>query len=112
MITQKISWVEFRAMIFSRIAQLVEDSSCSSYTVLGYKYLDTKLILHYSDCDRVFLFQYKPIDEYHTNTDLDKQFSETSFYTEDYTHEQYMDGIKNFSSNWDRYKPDSNADVK
>jgi hypothetical protein len=106
MITEKITWAQYRAMVFAKIGQLVEDSNCSNYSVLGYKYLDTKLILHYSDCDRVFTFQYNPIDENHTNEDLDMQFEETSFYTKDYSHEEYLKGLNHFIDNWDSRVPE------
>jgi hypothetical protein len=106
MITEKITWAEFRAMTFKKIAEIVEDSNCSNYTIIGYKYLDTKLVLHYRDCARVFLFEYNPIDDDHTNTDLNKQFSVTSFYTKDYSHEEYLEEVKHFSENYNRAQPE------
>lgn len=106
MITTVLTWKEFRAMVFTKIAELVEDSNCSNYTVLGWKHLDVKLILHYRDCDRVFEFTFNIIDEDHTNTDLNKQFEVTSYYTKDYTHEEYMTELDLFSKNWSRREPE------
>ena len=108
MITEKITWEEFRAMTFSRIAKIIEDDlSCSNYTIMGYKYLDTKLVLHYRDCDRVFLFEYNPIGEEYVNTDMNNQFSVTSFYTKDHaSHEDYMKGLEHFKDSYDRAQPE------
>ena len=106
MITEIITWPQYRVMVFNKIAQLVEDSNCSNYTILGYKYLDTRLVIHYRDCDRVFTFQYNQIGDQYTNTDLDKQFEVTSFYTKDYTHEEYLDGLNQFSDNWNSREPE------
>ena len=107
MITQKITWEQFRTMVFSRIAKIVEDSNCSTYTIMGYKYLDVKLVLQYRDCDRVYVFQYNPIDEDHTNTDYSKQFSETSYYTNDQSWEEYMEKVHSFDANYKKAQPET-----
>ena len=106
MITEKITWAEFRAMTFKKIAEIVEDSNCSTYTIMGYKYLDTKLVLHYRDCDRVFLFEYNPIGEDHTNTDLNNQFSITSFYTKDQEFDQYLEKVNMFDQRYKEAQPE------
>ena len=107
MVTEKITWAQFRAMTFSKIAEVIEDANCSNYTIMGYKYLETKLVLHYRDCDRVFLFEYNPIDKDHTNTDMNNQFSVTSFYTKDHaSHEDCLKEMKHFSDNYNRAQPE------
>jgi hypothetical protein len=106
MTTEKITWEQFRARVFSRIAELVEGSNCSNYTIMGYKYLDTKLVLHYADCDQVYEFRYNPIDEDHTNTDYNKQFSETSYYSKDYTWDEYREEVYHFEENYKRVQPE------
>jgi hypothetical protein len=106
MVTKILNWDEFRAMAFQKTTELVQKHNCSNFTLLGWKHLELRLILHFRDCDMVFDFKFNQIDEDHTNTDLDKQFEVTSFYTKDYTHEEFIDEMKHFESNWNRYLPE------
>jgi len=54
--TEKIqtTWPEFRKHVFEKSMQIVEDSNCHTFKIMGYKYLDIRLILYFHDCNEVF----------------------------------------------------------
>lgn len=102
MITKTLTWAEYRVILFERIHSIIEASNCSKYTILGWKHLDTKLIIHYDDCDRVYEFEFNQMGTDYLNTDVSKQFGEKAYYTKDYTHEDYLAEARLFQENWDR----------
>jgi hypothetical protein len=101
-----LSWSEYRILLFERIQSIIESSNCSNYTILGYKFLDTKLILHYHDCNRVFMFEFFQIGEGYVNEDISKQFLETSFYTKDFTYEERMEQPRLFENHYNKDTPE------
>lgn len=104
MITTILTWNDFRSMTFAKIAQLINDANCSTYTILGYNFLDIKLILHYRDCDWVYEFTFNQIGPEYVNEDLNKQFEVTSYYTKDYTFDEYIAQQNEFSENFNKRK--------
>jgi hypothetical protein len=105
-IEKVLSWKEYRVILFQEIQEWIENSNCSHYTILGYRHLDTKLILHYHDCNRVILFEFNQIGEGYTNEDISKQIQVTAFYTEDFTSEQRIEQAKTFNDRWYEDKPE------
>ena len=101
-----LNWKEYRVILFQEIQEWIENSNCMSYSILGYKHLDTKLILHYHDCNRVILFEFFQIGEGYVNEDISKQIQVTAFYTEDFTSEQRISQAKAFSDHWNEDKPE------
>lgn len=102
MITKTLTWAEYRVILFERIQSIIEAANCSKYTILGWKHLDTKLILHYDDWERVFEFEFNQMGTDYLNTDISKQFGENAYYTKDFTHEERLTEINFFKENWDR----------
>jgi hypothetical protein len=97
-----LSWSEYRIILFNKIQELIETSNCNKYTILGYKHVDTKLILHYHDCNRVILFEFDQIGPEYINEDIDKQFKVTSFYTKDFDGDEYLEQSRIFNENFSR----------
>ena len=106
MITKTLTWVEYREILFQRIHSIIEASNASNYTILGWKHLDTKLVLHYQDCDWVYEFRFYQMGTDYLNTDVSKQFGEKAYYTKDFTHEEGLEELKYFSENYNKRLPE------
>lgn len=51
-------------MIMERIGEILADTNAHTFTITGYCHLETKLILHYHDCDEVYIFRYEDKDNF------------------------------------------------
>lgn len=49
---------EFTREVFKQSLAIIENSNCSTYKLLGYKYLDVRLILNFHDCNEVYDFTF------------------------------------------------------
>ena len=43
-------------LIMERIAEILANTNVISFTIAGYTYMETKLVLHFHDCDQVYIF--------------------------------------------------------
>lgn len=74
--------------IFERISQIIGGShNVTNFTITGYKYLSTRLVLHFRDCNQVFDFE-------HINGIL----VEKSYFTKDQTHEEFLYNLEFFNT--------------
>ncbi len=94
--TKQLSWNDFRKQVFSEMMEIVEFSNCARFKILGYKYLDIRLILYFDDCNQVF--------------DFDKNGEEggytvTKFFTKDKSHEEHMEELS-------KWKEETERDIK
>lgn len=94
--SKQITWPEFRSKVFDEAMNIVENSNCSSFKIIGYKYLDIRLILYFDDCNQVFDFDKKGEDGY----------TVTSFFTNDKTHEEHMEERSKFKEESERDIPE------
>jgi len=92
---------EFRKEAFKQAYDLVELRNCSTFTLMGYKYLDIRLILNFHDCNEVYDFTFNG-----------GEMERTSFYTKDTTHEEEMEGMKRFSDFMNFDKPELASETK
>jgi len=51
---KELTWTEFRKQVFESIFKIIENSNCSTYKVMGYNFLDVRLVVYYHDCNQVF----------------------------------------------------------
>ncbi len=52
---------EIRANVFAQIHKLIEDQNAIQFKIIGYKYLDIRLILIFHDCKRIYEWPYQSI---------------------------------------------------
>jgi hypothetical protein len=85
----------FTQEVFKQSQAIVENSNCSTYKLMGYKYLDVRLILNFHDCNEVFDFTFnRGVMEI------------SSFYTKDKGHEENMLGMGQFRDEMERDLPE------
>ena len=90
------NYTEFTAEAFKRSLVIVERSNCSTYKLLGFKYLDVRLILNFHDCNEVYDFTF--------NREV---MEVTSFFTKDIEqHEERMEAMLRFKSEMERDLPE------
>ena len=53
------SFEEFRKITMQNIFELIEKSNSSKFEIIGYKFLDIKLLLIFDDCIQVFIYDFK-----------------------------------------------------
>ena len=68
----------------------------STYTITGYRLLETRLVIHYHDCDEVFDFM-----------DCDGKVTMNRFFTKNYEGDGYLDSIKHFSELHEKCQPET-----
>jgi hypothetical protein len=97
MIVENITnYTEFTAEVFKRSLEIVERSNCSTYKLLGYKYLDVRLILNFHDCNEVYDFTFNG-----------NVMEVESFFTKDIEqHEERMEAMLRFKSEMERDLPE------
>jgi hypothetical protein len=89
------NYSEFHAEVFKQAHAIMEDSRCSTFTLIGYKYLDVRLILNFHDCNQVFDFTFN------------REVMEVeSFFTKDLDHDVRMDEMKKFKTEMEYHKPE------
>lgn len=76
---KELSWEDFRKEVFARVMRLVENSNCSNFKIMGYKYLDIRVILYFRDCNQVFDYKKGEFE-----------IEMTKFFTANKTHEDFM----------------------
>jgi hypothetical protein len=82
--------------IFKKIGEIIDNNpSISNYTITGYKHLDTRLVLHFRDCNQVF--------DFITSGD---ELTISSFFTNDHDHDEYMKVLDIFRTNNTRDIPE------
>ena len=79
------TWLDARKIIFSNIQEILNSDfnrfKSFTYKILGYQFLDTKLIINYDDCKMVYVFQYQPKDDDYENP---ATIQISKFYTKNY----------------------------
>ena len=86
---------EFTKEVFKRSLALIENRNCSTYKLLGYKYLDVRLILNFYDCNEVYDFTFN------------REVMEVeSFFTKDIEHEERMVAMSQFKEEMERDLPE------
>jgi hypothetical protein len=84
---------------FERIGNIIKDNpSIANYTITGYKYLKTRLVLHFRDCNQVYDFE-----------EVDGELKVTMFFTKDFSHDEYMDGLSTFGKLHKKDVPEEEA---
>ena len=72
---------------FKRIGEIIaKNPRISNYTITGYKYSGTRLVLHFVDCNQVFDFD-----------EVDGELQVTSFYTADCKDGEYLENCQAFN---------------
>ena len=90
------NYTEFTAEVFKRSLAIVEKSNCSTYKLIGYKYLDVRLILNFHDCNEVYDFTFN-------GNVMEVEF----FYTKDIEHhEERMEAMLQFRNEMERDLPE------
>lgn len=85
---------EIRAEMFSQITEIIEKSNCSTFKIIGYKYLGTRLILSFDDCKQVFDWRYQE-SKFHTK-----------FFTNDFTDGEKISHIQEFNKEFELDMPE------
>lgn len=52
---------EIRSNVFAQIDKLIEGQNVTQFKIIGYKYLDIRLILIFHDCKRIYEWEYQSI---------------------------------------------------
>lgn len=95
------NWETYRAALFQRIDKIVnsEDNRYKSlrYSIFGRNFLDTRLVLHFDDCNQVFDFSY--------NED-EQKIDETKFFTKDWVGDEKFKQITQFDTRIEEDKPE------
>jgi hypothetical protein len=86
---------EFTKEVFKQSLAIVENRNCSTYKLLGFKYLDVRLILNFHDCNEVYDFTFNG-----------GVMEVESFFTKDTTHEEMMVGMQQFQDEMSRDIPE------
>ena len=94
--TPELTWTDFRKQVMARASQLIDGSQCSQFKIIGYKYLDIRVILYFHDCNQVFDFR-----------KMRSEVKETSFFTVDKDHENRMIESKQFEEETNRDIPEN-----
>ena len=86
---------EFTKEVFKQSLAIIENRNCSTYKLLGYKYLDVRLILNFHDCNEVYDFTFN------------REVMEVeSFFTKDIEHEERMVAMSQFRDEMERDLPE------
>jgi hypothetical protein len=98
-----MNWKEVRSRIFTRSNEIVEGSNCLFYKVLGYKFLNSKLILYFHDCKEVYTFEVMPVE----GSETEHEVVETRYWTKSYENndERLLD-LKTNDADYDKEKPE------
>ncbi len=87
------NWETYRVALFKRIMEIIGRPSnvynSFTYEILGYNFLDTKLILHFQDCNEVWEFSYDQENQ---------SINEIKFFNKDFEGNEYIDQIKRFET--------------
>ena len=85
--------------IFARMLKLISESNAYTYKILGYKYLQSRLILYFHDCAQVYDFtQFVDYEKKSFVVEL-----KNKFYTEDY---EYNKQSNKFTKEYEYEKPE------
>lgn len=81
-------------VIMTHIGSILADTNAISFTITGWSYLKTRLVLHFQDCDQVFEFEYT----------VDGELVKTAkFFSKD---RNYTEHQNEFSDLYDKVKPE------
>jgi hypothetical protein len=96
---------EFRKLAFQNIYEIIEKSNCSKFEIIGYKWLDIKLLLIFDDCVQVFIYEY---DEDQKCVNVQKYF------TKDFSHEENLVLIKEFGDRFklEKFQPENVEEIE
>ena len=88
---------EFTREVFKQSLAIIENRNCSTYKLLGYKYLDVRLILNFHDCNEVYDFTFN------------REVMEVeSFFTKDIIeHEERLAAMLEFRDEMERDLPEN-----
>lgn len=97
------NFTEFRAYVFGQMTRIIDDRNCSTYRIMGYKYLSQKLILEYHDCYEVFEWDFIPND---ADLDVGGEVRFKKFFTKNFDNRTRPAARKRFTIDYDREKPE------
>ena len=91
------NYTEFTREVFKQSLAIIENRNCSTYKLLGYKYLDVRLILNFHDCNEVYDFTFN------------REVMEVeSFFTKDIIdHEERLAAMLEFRDEMERDLPEN-----
>jgi hypothetical protein len=86
--------------ISERIFKIIDGGwNIINYTITGYKYVETKLVLHFGDCDKVFIFN-----------QVGEEVEVKKYFTKDHVGDEYLKSNKKFNQLHDNaYQPEDLA---
>lgn len=87
-IENKIDYVEFRKYAHEQMFKIMEESNCRMYKIIGWKFLDIRMILYFHDCNQVFDFMMYGENE----------IKVSKFFTKDFNEEERTEISKNFTN--------------
>ena len=83
--------------VSDRIFKIIDSNSrISTYTITGYRLLETRLVLHFHDCEEV----------YHFTERSNGEVELTKFYTKDHNDEEYLTQVVHFKELHEKCKPE------
>lgn len=98
-----MNWKEVRSRIFTRSNEIVEGSNCLFYRMLGYKFLDSRLILYFDDCKEVYTFEVV----YVKGSETELEVVETRYWTKSYeNNDERLEDQKLNEADYDKEKPE------
>lgn len=98
-----MNWKEVRSRIFTRSNEIVEGSNCMFYRLMGYKFLDSRLVLYYRDCKEVYDFLVRRVE----GKDDVFEVVESRFWTKSYdNYEESLEDMKANEADYDKEKPE------
>jgi hypothetical protein len=77
---------EIRAEVFRQINDIIDNANCTNFKILGYKYLNVRLVLYFTDCKQVYEWFYQEITP------------SIKFFTKDYEDNQYNENSIKFKN--------------
>lgn len=86
-----MNYQEFRNQVFKTACNIVDDSNCTKFKLMGYKHFDQKLILYFDDCNMVYEFRL-----------VEDRIEISHFYTKNFTHDEHLEEANLFTAEYDR----------
>lgn len=91
---------DFRAHVFSEMAEILKNSRCSNYKILGYSHLTQRLIMYYRDCIEVHEWDF--FVDFDDKT-KEGEITHKKFFTKNYVdHDEYLIEVKRFGEDFNR----------
>jgi hypothetical protein len=92
---KELTWPDFKRQVFEHAMKIVGASNCSRFKLLGYSFLDIRLILYFDDCNQVFDF---------VKGEFEVEI--TKFFTEDKKDDSRVEEHKRWKYEFENDKPE------